>query len=184
MSFLDVLIGAFLIWWCFLGFKRGFIEELSRFAGIVIAFFATQSYSPVMVLKLRSIFEVESWILLMVSSIVLFGGTLMMVRFTAQFLHQFFVTRSLKVADRVLGITFGLVKGSLIVVIIVWGLSVSPGKDWAHIMRDSSEIVGRLMHMKEITLEKFGVQDPVKKISDSIQEKWDSQSNMQSGGAR
>jgi len=164
VSFLDGLVSIFLIWWGFLGFRRGFIEELSRLVGVVTAFIVTQSYSSNLVLELRKYISIDSWILLMVSSIFLFGGTLMLVRFSAQFLHQFLVTKSSRLVDKFLGITFGLIKGSILVVLVVWGISVSPKQGWAEIIIDSSRIVRTFMEFRDSTFERFNIEDPMDKI--------------------
>lgn len=164
VMFLDGLVAVFLAWWGYIGFRRGFIEELSRLAGIVAAYIIAQSYTGPLVLRLRNIFPLDSWILVMAGSAILFTLTLVCVRFVAQFLHQFVVTRSSRIVDRALGFSFGLIKGSILVMLTVWGLSISPLKEWGAIMKQSSGFISTLTRIGDRSFSALGIDDSLSDI--------------------
>lgn len=167
-SFLDVLVGVFLAWWGYLGFKRGLVEELSRLIGIVSAFLISQKFSGQLVLALRKHIEIDSSALMVASSLMLFSTVLIIVRFFSQFFHQFIVTRSSRVVDKIFGISFGVLKGSLIVVLIVWGLSISPKNEWSVIMQNSSSVIRNLVKIKDSAFSKVGVENSFDYLKDLI----------------
>lgn len=167
-SFLDVLVGVFLAWWGYLGFKRGLVEELSRLIGIVSAFLIAQKYSGQLVIALRRYIELDSSALMVASSLVLFSLVLIIVRFFSQFFHQFVVTKSSRVVDKIFGISFGVLKGSLIVVLLVWGLSISPKNEWSLIMQNSSTMIRNLVKIKDSAFRKVGVENSFDYLKDLI----------------
>lgn len=157
ITFLDGLVAVFLCWWGYIGFKRGFIEELSRLFGIVFAFVLAKSYTEPFVLWLRKLLPMDNGILIMVGSATLFTVALLCVRFFTQFLHQFIITRLSRMVDRILGIVFGIAKGGILVMLIVWGLGISPLKEWADIMKKSSGLISAISGFGDRSFSALGI---------------------------
>ncbi|MBT7514487.1 MAG: hypothetical protein HN655_01360, partial [Candidatus Marinimicrobia bacterium] len=85
--FLDGLAILFVVLLGIVGFKRGFIEELGRLIGLIIAILISVSNSAKLSIKLNEILPSDQWMGLFLSFSLLFTATLIGARVLTKLVH-------------------------------------------------------------------------------------------------
>lgn len=131
MTVIDWVIAAILAVSSLISLKRGFIKESLSLASWVVAFVVARAFSGNLAGLLAGSIETDSlrWIL---AFVILFAGTLVIGALLNHLLSHIIKATGLSGTDRVLGMVFGLVRGGLIILIIVYGLQYTllSNDDW------------------------------------------------------
>ncbi len=98
-----------------------------------------------------SLFQVpiDVWVLFVLSFIIIFSAILLFARMITKLIHFLFLSKSTKLANRVMGTTFGLAKGLLIVMIFFWMIELLPNRDNADIIIKESNLAQKLIHLRK-----------------------------------
>ena len=118
--FLDGLAILFVVLLGIVGFKRGFIEELGRLIGLIIAILISVSNSAKLSIKLNEILPSDQWMGLFLSFSLLFTATLIGARVLTKLVHIALLSKSNQLMNRSLGFLFGGIKGGFIVMVFIW----------------------------------------------------------------
>jgi membrane protein required for colicin V production len=159
--FLDGLAILFVVLLGIVGFKRGFIEELGRLIGLIIAILISVSNSAKLSIKLNEILPSDQWMGLFLSFSLLFTATLIGARVLTKLVHIALLSRSNQLMNRSLGFLFGGIKGGFIVMVFIWVIAILPLKKWSIIIQENSQIAQRSnkLRLKMVTF--FNWEDPV-----------------------
>lgn len=128
MNWIDLLGLAVLFIFFFAGLVKGFIREVLTLAGIIVSFF--------LALHLMGFAAswVENWVAipakasLLVGFFILFFGFVIAFHIIGYILYRIVRATPLTILDRLAGGTFGLLKASLIIFILLLILSIVPFK--------------------------------------------------------
>jgi membrane protein required for colicin V production len=159
--FLDGLAILFVVLLGIVGFKRGFIEELGRLIGLIIAILISVSNSAKLSIKLNEILPSDQWMGLFLSFSLLFTATLIGARVLTKLVHIALLSKSNQLMNRSLGFLFGGIKGGFIVMVFIWVIAILPLKKWSIIIQENSQIAQRSnkLRLKMVTF--FNWEDPV-----------------------
>lgn len=131
MSIIDWVIVAILAVSSLISLKRGFVKESLSLATWIIAFVVARAFSGHLSSLLIGSIETDSlrWIL---AFVILFAATLIVGALLNHLLSHIIKATGLSGTDRVLGMVFGLIRGAIIIVIIIYGLQYTllSNDDW------------------------------------------------------
>lgn len=131
MAVIDWVILAVLAISALISLKRGFVKEALSLAAWVLAFVVARMFSANLATLLAGTVETESlrWI---IAFAVLFIGTVVIGALLSHLVVQFVHATGLTGTDRIFGMFFGLVRGLVILVAVVYGLqlTVAPNDAW------------------------------------------------------
>lgn len=132
MSVIDWVIVAVLVVSSLISLKRGFVKEALSLASWIIAFVIARAFSGNLAGMLSGSIDTDSlrWIL---AFVILFAATLIVGAMLNHLLSHIIKATGLSGTDRVFGMFFGLIRGVVIMVIVVYGLQytlLSKDKWW------------------------------------------------------
>lgn len=159
--FLDGLAILFVVLLGIVGFKRGFIEELGRLIGLIIAILISVSNSAKLSIKLNEILPTDQWMGLFLSFSLLFTATLIGARVLTKLVHIALLSKSNQLMNRSLGFLFGGIKGGFIVMVFIWVIAILPLKKWSIIIQENSQIAQRSNKLRLEMVTFFNWEDPV-----------------------
>lgn len=121
MAVIDWVILAVLAVSALISLKRGFVREALSLATWVIAFIVARLFSGNLATLLEGMVETNSlrWI---IAFAILFAGTIVIGAMLNHLLSEVVRVTGLTGTDRVFGMVFGLIRGLIILVAIVYGL--------------------------------------------------------------
>lgn len=121
MAVIDWGILAVLAVSALIGLKRGFLYEIISLATWVTAFIVARLFSGQLATLLSGTIETVSlrWV---VAFSVLFAGTIVIGAMLNHLVNHFIEATGLTGADRVFGMVFGVVRGVVICLAVVYGL--------------------------------------------------------------
>ncbi len=136
MTILDwiiiAIVGSFLV----RGFFRGFLLELFDVFALLGGYLAARFIGPVLAKNLAAAMSVDRWIAGIILAIGLFFVTAISIKLLARILKKAAKAAALGGVDRSIGGLFGFIKGTLLILIIFFVLSLTPASrsiaDYAH----------------------------------------------------
>ena len=166
--FLDTLAIFFMALNSFIGFNRGFIEELGRLLGLVLSsIIASNFYVEFGTILTRAI-TVDPWAMFVFSYIVIFLAALFSVRVITKLIHFMFLSRNTKWVNKFLGGFFGFIKGAIIVTMFFWMFELVPDKNISNAVLNNSISADKLVKIRKVIISTFNWNDPVKKGEKTI----------------
>lgn len=122
MNILDVVIAIPLLWGAYKGFQRGVIYEIAFIIGLIIGLYAAFKFSGWVETMLHSVVDASSTIPHWVSFIIVLGIILAIFLLYARLLEGVLKAGDLNAVNKIFGALFGILKFSLVVSVILWGL--------------------------------------------------------------
>jgi membrane protein required for colicin V production len=161
IQFLDALAVFFIVAMGLVGFRRGLVEEMGRLIGLIFAtIFALQLYIGLGSFLMPWV-PIDVWALFVLSFIIIFSAILLFARMITKLIHFLFLSKSTKLVNRVIGTTFGLAKGLLVIMIFFWMIELLPNRDNADIIIKESNLAQKLIHIRKTIITTFHWDDPV-----------------------
>lgn len=158
--FIDALFMVFLLWIGILGFKQGFVEEFGRFIGLCVSVVVASKYYTMLSGFLSCWIVIDAWMLLVTSYIIIFIIILFTMRIITKMVNFFIVTKSKKWVNKLMGFTFGFLKGSVVLSMFVWVLDLLPNEKWSEIIIQKSYLANNLKSARVQIIKSFHWEDP------------------------
>ena len=167
---IDALATFFIIAIGLIGVRRGLVEEMGRLLGIIFAtVFALRLYVDLGSFLMVWL-PVDVWLLFVLSFIIIFSGVLLLTRFITKLIHFLFLSKSTKWVNRIMGTSFGIIKGLLVVMIFFWMFELLPNRDTSNIVMKQSKLAQRLINVRKNIITTFNWKDPVELGEKTIRE--------------
>ena len=161
--FLDGLSAIFILWLGILGFKQGLVEGLGRLLGLILSAMTAMRYYVVLAGNIPLWLEIDAWVLLLTSFMVIFLFILLIMRVLTRMVNFLIVSKGTRWINRSTGFVFGLLKGSIVVSLIVLFLDISPKDEWSIIVYKESRLARILTHARINIIKIFHWEDPFEK---------------------
>ena len=159
--FLDGLAFLFILFLGYNGFKRGFIEELGRLLGLVLAILISISNSANVSIKLSEILPADEWLGIFLSFALLFTAALFAARVLTKLVQIALLSKSNQLMNGSLGFIFGSIKGCFILMVFVWFIAILPLQKWTMIIEENSHIAQHGKKLRSILVSFFNWEDPI-----------------------
>ena len=166
--FLDTLAFLFMALNSFIGFNRGFIEELGRLLGLLLSSIIASNFYVGLGTFLTRILSADPWAIFVLSFVIIFLGSLFGIRLITKLIHFMFLSKSTKWVNKFLGAFFGFMKGGVIVMIFFWMFELVPNEKISNAVVNNSFSAYRLIAIRKSIISTFNWQDPVKKGESAI----------------
>tara|TARA_A100001015_G_scaffold249392_1_gene287274 strand:+ start:1712 stop:2239 length:528 start_codon:yes stop_codon:yes gene_type:complete len=158
---LDVLSVVFILFIGYGGFRKGIVSELIRLAGIVFAVLLSLSNYSFLANRINDLIQINKSLSNFLSFVIIFSTALLISRVVIKMSHYAFISKGNESMNRVLGFTFGLIKGYLIVIIFFWFIALSPLQRWRVYIEENSKLNVIGMKMRTSVVSLFNWEDPV-----------------------
>ena len=166
--FLDALAFLFMALNSFIGFNRGFIEELGRLIGLLLSSIIAVNLYVGFGTFLVGTLPTDPWAIFVLSFVVIFLGSLFGIRIITKLIHFMFLSKSTKWINKLLGTFFGLMKGTVMVMMFFWMFELVPNKKISNAVVNNSFSADRLIKARKNIISTFNWNDPVKKGETAI----------------
>jgi uncharacterized membrane protein required for colicin V production len=158
---LDGVAIAFILLWGYQGFKNGLIEELGRLLGLIVAILISMSKSSDLSLKVTEFIQIEYWLSIFISFSILFISIIFTARFFTKLIKIAFLSQGNQLMNRLLGLFFGALKGSGMIIVLVWIIAILPLKKWTSFINQNSRLAVIGNDLRISTVSFFNWEDPV-----------------------
>lgn len=158
---LDGVAIAFILLWGYQGFKNGLIEELGRLLGLIVAILISMSKSSDLSLKVTEFIQIEYWLSIFISFSILFISIIFTARFFTKLIKIAFLSQGNQLMNRLLGLFFGALKGSGMIIVLVWIIAILPLKKLTSFINQNSRLAVIGNDLRISTVSFFNWEDPV-----------------------
>jgi len=114
MSFLDIIVLVFLVWFGIKGFSKGLIIELATLAALILGVYMAYFFSDIAASFLLEYVSINSKYVQPVSFVLVFVAVIVLVFMLAKALEALIKTASLGFFNKLAGAFFGMAKIALI----------------------------------------------------------------------
>lgn len=166
--FLDTLAIFFMALNSFIGFNRGFIEELGRLLGLLLSSIIASNFYVGLGTILTQTLPANPWAIFVLSYIVIFLAALFGARIITKLIHFMFLSKSTKWVNKILGGFFGFIKGVLIVMMFFWMFELVPDKNISNAVLNNSISADKLVKIRKDIISTFNWNDPIKRGETTI----------------
>tara|TARA_B110000003_G_scaffold40708_1_gene37724 strand:+ start:175 stop:660 length:486 start_codon:yes stop_codon:yes gene_type:complete len=127
MSYLDIFISIFLVYGFVKGLYKGFIKEAASVIGLILGIYiATQFNSDLSnYLISKQIFNLEEGYIILLSNIILFILTILIVTILGKIATKLAKLVALGLLNKILGGGFGLLKNVLILILVIFIFNIA-----------------------------------------------------------
>ena len=167
--FIDGLVVFYASMNGYLGLKRGFLEEISRILGL--AFSIIISFNNYL-----NLFEIISkWTsinqkgVLIISYLIIFIISIQFFKLISKILQFLFISKSIKMINKLLGALVGFFKGMIFISIFVWFFELIPNHRISKIILSESKITSQLVKIRTNVSEIFYFDKPIKESEKKIE---------------
>ena len=169
------LIGIFLLiaFGC-VGYSRGFLEEVGRLTGLILASVTAFQFHDTIAMALYPRLPVDSRLILVVSFAIVFIVILFAARLFTRFIQMFLLARGIRWANRALGVAVGAVKASVMTVILCWAVDDLPNADYFSEMKTRSYVYQNSSGIRNWIVAAFHLEKSVQKGEMWVRDKMES----------
>lgn len=128
-SIVDLAIALGLLLSTVVGMWRGLVREVMSLVGWLVAYMVAQTHGAMVGLQLP-VSEPGSPLNVLAGMVVVFIGVWLAWALLTWAVRQVLVASGLDGTDRLLGATFGLLRGLLVALLLVLGVSMTPVQQW------------------------------------------------------
>ena len=167
--FIDGLVVFFASMNGYLGLRRGFLEEISRILGltfsIIISFNNYLNLSEI-ISKWTSLNQKG---VLIISYLIIFIISIQFFRLISKILQFLFISKSIKMINKLLGALVGFFKGMIFISIFLWFFELIPNHKISKIILSESKITSQLINIRTNVSEIFYFDKPIRESEKRIE---------------
>ena len=152
-----------LIGFGYVGYKRGFLEEIGRLMGLVMASLAAFQFHSSVALALHPRLPVDGRLISVGAFATVFVGVLLFMRVVLRFIQIFLLSQGIRSMNRMMGIAVGSVKASVVAVILCWSVDVLPNADYFTEMKIQSYVYHNSSSARKWIVSTFHLEGPVRR---------------------
>jgi uncharacterized membrane protein required for colicin V production len=112
-------------------------------------------------LKVTEFIQIEYWLSIFISFSILFISIIFTARFFTKLIKIAFLSQGNQLMNRLLGLFFGALKGSGMIIVLVWIIAILPLKKWTSFINQNSRLAVIGNDLRISTVSFFNWEDPV-----------------------
>lgn len=159
--YFDLFAATFLLFLGFGGFKRGYVVEIGRIIGLIFTLWISITYYVDFAEIIQQEISFNPLATLFVSFFIIFSLTFIFTRIIVALIDQIIGIKKTRFFNQLLGFVFGVVKGTIPIVIILWAFELLPYQKWTDTLYENSTIARTVRIIRDKNIEFFGWDDPV-----------------------
>lgn len=136
----DLMAIFLLIGFGYVGYNRGFLEEVGRLAGLIIASSAGFQFHNSIAILLHSYVPIDKRLITFGSFTIVFVVVLLGTRIVKRFIQIFLLAKGVRSINRMMGIAVGTLKTSVVTIIFCWSIDVLPNSYYFGEMKMTSYV--------------------------------------------
>lgn len=123
MNYFDIIFIVLLAWSAYKGYLKGLIYQAASLAALLLGIFGAIKFSDVTSTFLRVKLDVTSEYLPIIAFAITFVLIVILVHFIGKLVEKLVKAVALGMANKILGIAFGLLKSAFIISVILTGIN-------------------------------------------------------------
>jgi len=169
--FFDYLAILIILVLAFIGYRRGFLEELSRLTSLIISsLIALKFYEPLSTwLRLRT--SLNETILSLITFLGIFFIVLIGLRLLMASLQIFMLSKGIRSSNKLLGFVFGSLKGFLVVMVMLWAVDIAPNPKYFDNFKKRSYVYRHFSGYPQRITASFGIEGAMSEGESWVKEK-------------
>jgi len=128
MGYLDIILGALLIFGAVRGFMKGFVSQIFGLAALFVGIFGAIKFSGWASEKLAHLFNTNSETLPLISFLTVFCVLVVVVLLIGKLVDSMVEATNLGMLNRLCGSLFAMTKTALILSVLLWTISLFNSK--------------------------------------------------------
>tara|TARA_X000001036_G_scaffold376075_1_gene365231 strand:- start:249 stop:776 length:528 start_codon:yes stop_codon:yes gene_type:complete len=158
---IDSLIFIFIIALSIRGYFKGFIEEFGHTFGLIVTILISISNYQKLSKTFNDILYLESWIIMLISFIVIFLVCLVTIRIIIKAIDLFFLSQHNIWMNNLLGSIVGGIKGITLTIAFIWFISLLPLAKWNTLIDQKSMFARKSNQLKLFIISTFNLDDSI-----------------------
>lgn len=159
--FFDLFAATYLLFLGFGGFKSGWIIELGKILGIIITLGVSIAFYVDLAEVIQKEISFDPVATLFISFFIIFALTFILTRIIIALIDQILGIRKTRFINQSLGFLFGVLKGTILIVMVLWIFELMPYQKWTDTLYNNSTIARTLRHVRDTSIEYFGWGNPI-----------------------
>lgn len=159
--FFDLFAATYLLFMGFGGFKNGWILETGKIIGVIIALWISITFYIDLAEVIQQEISFDPIATLFLSFFVIFSLTFILTRIIILLIDQIIGIRKMRFFNQLLGFFFGMLKGSILIVMVLWIFELLPYQKWTDTLYTNSAIARILRHVRDTSIDYMGWEDPI-----------------------
>ena len=159
--FFDLFATIFLLFLGIGGYKRGFIVEIGRIISLIFTLWLSITYYVDLAELLQQEFSINPYLILFISFSIIFVVTLIITRIIIELIDQIIGIRKIRIFNQLFGFVVGVLKGTILIILILWVFELLPIQHWTDTLYQESQIASIAKTIRDKNIEYFGWEDPV-----------------------
>lgn len=155
----------------YIGYRRGFLEEVARLVELIIASLISVRFYGFLRNWLQDYLSANDILLRIVSFLIILIICLFVIRFLTRWIQYSILDRGVDMVNSSVGVLFGLLRGSVIILIILWLVEIVPGTKTVGDFKEQSYLYNHLEGYRYWIKNFSGIEPITKKSEEWLREK-------------
>ena len=112
----------------YVGYRRGFLEEVARFVELIIATLISVRFYGVLTAWLKDFLAADDLFLRVISFLIILLICLFVIRYFTRWIQDTILDKGVDLANNAVGFLFGLLRGCVIILLFLWLVEIMPTK--------------------------------------------------------
>jgi membrane protein required for colicin V production len=142
----------------YVGYRRGFLEEVARFVELIIATLISIRFYGILTGWLKNYLAANDVFLRIISFLVILLICLFVIRYLTRWIQDAILDKGVDLANNTVGFLFGLLRGCLIILLLLWLVEIVPTTKTVGDFRERSYLFNHLSGYREWVMNYSGIE--------------------------
>ncbi len=142
----------------YVGYRRGYLEEVARFVELIIATLISIRFYGILTGWLKNYLATNDVFLRIISFLVILLICLFVIRYLTRWIQDAILDKGVDLANNTVGFLFGLLRGCLIILLLLWLVEIVPTTKTVGDFRERSYLFNHLSGYREWVMNYSGIE--------------------------
>ena len=159
--FFDLFAATYLIFLGLSGFKNGWILEIGKIIGVIFALWISIGYYVDLAEVIQQEISFSPIATLFLSFFIIFTLSFILTRIIITLIDQIIGIRKKRFINQIIGFVIGVLKGTILIVMVLWTFELLPYQKWTDTLYTNSTIARTLRQVRDTSIDYLGWDNPV-----------------------